>query len=185
MLFGHRLLYAILGGMFFSLFGVLGSVLQAWVCDRTGIRKLALIGYMIAFISLPAIGLAHGFGLLPVAAVFVALFLFGHSLGPGPQGMAMAALSFPTMLRGSAIGWTQGMLRVGSIVGSFAFPLLMSRVGFNTTFEFVALAPLAGGLVTLLIRWEPIGKSVEEEWFQSHDMELEPLTDSKMSTTPP
>ncbi len=180
MLFGHRLLYAILGGMFFSFFGVIGSISQAWICDRTGIRKLALVGYAIAGVSLPIIGLAHGFGLLPLAAVFVSLFLLGHSLGPGPQGMAMAALSFPTMLRGSAIGWTQGMLRVGSIVGSFAFPLLLGAVGFNATFQLLMLAPLAGGLVTLLIRWEPIGKPIEEEWCQSQEMELEPVTDGKV-----
>lgn len=184
MLFGQKLVYAILGGMFFSVFGLLASFIQAWICDRTGIRRLALIGYAIVVVSLLAISLAHQMDSLPWTAAFVALFLFGHAFGPGPQGMAMGALSFPTAFRGSAIGWTQGMLRIGSIVGSFAFPLLLAQSGFNTTFIALAIVPLAGGLITLLIRWEPVGKDIEGEWHEISGQIEQTEAEVELNTSP-
>ena len=83
MLFGHKLLYSILGSMFFSVFGLIGAFLQAWICDRTGIRRLALIGYIAVVIALISIGIAHQAGSLVVSAAFVAVFLLGHAFEIG------------------------------------------------------------------------------------------------------
>lgn len=163
LLFGHSLLKAILGGILFSSVGLVGSALQAWLSDRTGIRPLALGGAVLAAAALMGIALGHAMGTLAVEAVMVGAFMVGHTVGPGPQGMAYGTLSFPTAIRGSAVGWTQGMLRVGSIVGFLAFPVLITSLGFTATFVLLAVAPVVVVAVTLAIPWEPIGVDIEAE----------------------
>jgi MFS family permease len=163
LIFGQALLNAILGGILFSAIGLIGSTFQAWVCDRTGIRPLTLAGALLAAVALVGTALGHASGNLLVEAVMVGVFMVGHTIGPGPQGMAYGTLSFPTAIRGSAIGWTQGMLRVGSILGFFFFPVMLTAFGFTATFACLALVPLIVGVFTLAIRWEPIGVDIEAE----------------------
>jgi MFS transporter, putative metabolite transport protein len=163
LIFGPSLLNAILGGAIFNAVGLVGSVFQARVCDRLGLRPLALGGAALTAVSLCGIALGHALGSLVLQAIMLAAFMLGHTTGPGPQGMAYAALSFPTPIRGSAVGWAQGMLRVGSIVGFLFFPMVLAACGFTTTFALLAAAPLIIAAVTLIIRWEPIGVDIEAE----------------------
>ena len=163
MIFGRSLLNAILGGIAFSFIGLLGSTFQAFVCDRTGIRPLTLGGSFLAAAALLGIALGHATDSLALQALMVGVFMVGHTVGPGPQGMAYGTLSFPTAIRGSAVGWTQGMLRVGSILGFFFFPVVLTALGFTATFALLAVMPFVIALVTLAIRWEPIGVDIEAE----------------------
>ncbi|MCA1846402.1 MAG: MFS transporter [Actinobacteria bacterium] len=163
MIFGGGLLNAILGGIMFSFIGLLGSAFQALVCDRTGIRPLTITGAFLTVGALLGVALGHAAGSLVLQAVMVGLFMIGHTIGPGPQGMAYGTLSFPTAIRGSAVGWTQGMLRVGSILGFFFFPVILTAFGFTATFALLAGVPAVIGLVTLAIHWEPIGVDIENE----------------------
>jgi MFS family permease len=163
MIFGRSLLKAILGGIAFSFVGLLGSAFQALVCDRTGIRPLTLGGSFLAAAALLGIALGHAIDNLVLEAVMVGVFMVGHTVGPGPQGMAYGTLSFPTAIRGSAVGWTQGMLRVGSILGFFFFPVMLTAFGFTATFALLAVVPFVIAVVTLAISWEPIGVDIEAE----------------------
>lgn len=180
LIFGRSLLKAILGGLLFSSVGLVGSAFQAWICDRTGIRPLALGGAVLAMAALTGIALGHATGTLALEAVMVGAFMLGHTVGPGPQGMAYGTLSFPTAIRGSAVGWTQGMLRVGSVIGFLAFPVLLGAVGFVTTFLLLALAPLAVVAVVAAIRWEPVGADIEAE---SIDLTRSSTLDSTLEST--
>lgn len=164
LIFGKSLLNAIIGGTIFSTVGLAGSAFQAWVCDRTGIRPLTLFGALAATVALVGIGFGHLSGSILAEALMVGLFMVGHTVGPGPQGMAYGTLSFPTAVRGSSVGWAQGMLRVGSIIGFLIFPVLQSSLGFASTFVVLAVVPGVILLATLLIRWEPIGVDTEREW---------------------
>jgi MFS family permease len=163
MIFGGGLLNAILGGIIFSFIGLLGSAFQALVCDRTGIRPLTITGALLTVVALLGVALGHATGSLVLQATMVGLFMVGHTIGPGPQGMAYGTLSFPTAIRGSAVGWTQGMLRVGSITGFFFFPVILTAFGFTATFALLAGVPAIIALVTMAIHWEPIGVDIENE----------------------
>lgn len=165
--FGKEFINAILGAAFFNLFGILGGAWQASLTHRVGVRRLAIIGYCVVIAALVAIGV--GFGRIPtaIAVALIALFIFGHSFGPGSQGMTMAALSFPTSIRGTGTGWTQAVLRAGSILGFYFFPLLRQRLPLGTTLLALTVVPLIGLLACLLIQWEPIGKDVDAEDFEA------------------
>jgi putative MFS transporter len=162
-IFGATLFKAIVGGIFFSAFGLVGSLIQAMICDRTGLRPLTLGGSLVAAAALVGMGLGHAAGLAGATALMVAVFMLGHTLGPGPQGMAYGTLSFPTEMRGTAVGWTQGMLRLGSVTGFFFFPVLIAALGFNRTFPLLAVSPLLIIVITLIIKWDPIGKDADLE----------------------
>ena len=162
-IFGESLVTAILGAILFNAVGLLGSTFQALVCDRTGIRRLTLVGSFMTVFALLGTALAHANGILIIEGLMIGLFMIGHTIGPGPQGMAFGTLSFPTAIRGSAVGWTQGMLRLGSFFGFLFFPMVKSAFGFSVTFAAMAAIPFVIGVTTLLIRWEPIGVDIEAE----------------------
>lgn len=163
MIFGKDLIYAIIGTIFFNIFGVIGGFTQSYLTEKLGIRRLAIIGYVIAAGSLLTLGITGNQFSVILPTIFLALFIFGHSFGPGSQGMAMATLSYPTELRGLGTGWGQGTTRVGSILGFFIFPVVLSLVGFQTTILFLTIIPTNGLIATVLIKWEPIGRDIEKE----------------------
>lgn len=161
LIFGADTLSILIATLGINLFGVLGGSTQPFLTHRLGLRKLAVIGYVIVAASLVTLGVLGETSWVYLPALLVGLLIFGHSFGPGAQGKTMAALSYPTEIRGIGMGWAEGVSRVGTIIGFYAFPLILSSFGLSTTMLLVALVPIAG-LVTLgAIRWEPVGQDVE------------------------
>jgi MFS transporter, putative metabolite transport protein len=165
-LFGGSLLRAIGASLLFNLFGLAGGLwLVFWASTRIGARSLTIVGLIGVIVSLLIVG--FGYGHLPPAIVFVVLgvFLCFHSFGQGSQGMTIATLSFPTSIRGAGTGWAQGMLRAGSTIGFFFFPLVREHFGLGTTLLLLVIVPLVSLITTLSIQWEPVGADVDAEDF--------------------
>jgi MFS transporter, putative metabolite transport protein len=162
-LFGTDFLYAIVGAVFFNIFGIIGGLTNSYATAAIGVRRLAAIGYVIVIASLLAIWFGGQQMSLHVVAALICLFIFGHSFGPGSQGMTMATLSYPTRIRGTGTGWAQGMLRVGSILGFYFFPLVVAAVGLSGMMLYLAAVPLLGLIAVLTIRWEPVGQAIDEK----------------------
>jgi MFS family permease len=156
-LFGTDFIYAILGAILFNLFGILGAAVAVTVTWRLGVRYITAIGYALVIVALVSLYLGGKEMSLTATALLIGLFIFGHSFGPGAQGMTMAALSFPTRIRGIGTGWGQSMVRIGSIFGFYFFPVLVAAIGFRSMTLVLALVPLVGLLATILIPWEPVG----------------------------
>lgn len=162
LIFGEGALYAVLGAIALNLFGILGGGTQYFVTQRFGVWRLAFIGYCIAAASLILVGLTQESISAYLGALLIGIFIFGHSFGPGAQGKTMAALSYPTNIRATGTGWAETMSRVGTILGFYVFPLVLSVVGLSYTLLLLAAVPLTGLLALVLIRWEPIGQDTEE-----------------------
>lgn len=141
----------------FNLFGIAGAAVAITVTNRLGIRRIAIFGYVIVIIALLLLYAGGPHLSLAIAALLIGLFIFGHSFGPGAQGMTMATLSYPTRIRGVGTGWGQSMVRVGSIFGFYFFPVLVAAIGFRSMMLALVLVPLPGLLAALLVHWEPIG----------------------------
>ncbi len=168
-LFGSGFATALAGSLVFNLFGIAGGTLQAVLTNRVGIRRLAMIGCSIVIAALLIIGLfGHSFPPL-LGAVFIALFIFGHSFGIGSQGLTLAALSFPTEMRGAASGFAQAITRIGSIMGFYFFPLLIAAVGLYSTLLTLTIVPAIALTAVLAIKWDPTGRDVDQE----HGADLE------------
>lgn len=163
-LFGSSLLRAVGASLLFNLFGLAGGLwLVFWASSRIGARKLTIIGLSGVIVSLLIVG--FGYGHLPPTVVFLVLglFLCFHAFGQGSQGMTIATLSFPTSIRGAGTGWAQGMLRIGSTIGFFFFPLVRAHFGLGETLLLLVIVPVVSLVTTLAIRWEPVGVDVDVE----------------------
>ena len=163
LIFGKKFLFAILGSAVFNLFGILGGGINVKVTQKVGIRKLAIIGYLGVLVALLAIGLLGHVLPALVMGLFVALFITAHAMGQGSTGMSMGALSYPTAIRGVGAGFTQGVIRVGSIFGFYFFPIVLAIFGLEHTLLLIGMVPLIGLLVTLAIHWDPTGKDIDQE----------------------
>ena len=162
LIFGKGILFAILGAIVFNIFGIVGGLSQSFLTQRLGIWKLAFIGYCVAAASLLVVGLTRDNIPAYLGALLIGFFIFGHSFGPGSQGMTMATLSYPTEFRGIGSGWGQSMVRVGSILGFYIFPLVLATAGLTHTLLYLTAIPLIGLVALLFIRWDPIGQDVEQ-----------------------
>lgn len=163
LLFGKEFLWVILGSLVFNCFGIVGGTWQAYVVGKYGSRKLAITGYIIAFVCLLMLGLFKSHFSIYIQALLIGMFIFGHSFGPGAQGMSMATLSYPATIRGLGSGFGQAMVRTGSIIGFYFFPIVLAAVGLQQTLLVLSAVPAIGLFTALVLKWEPIGKDVDTE----------------------
>ena len=159
-IFGSDFIFAILGAIVFNIAGILGGVAGVKVTWAVGVRRMAIIGYSMVIVALVLLYVGGHNLSLTETALLIGLFIFGHSFGPGAQGMTMATLSYPTTIRGIGTGWGQSMVRVGSIMGFYFFPILVAAIGLRSMMLVLVLAPLLGLISALLIKWEPVGQSI-------------------------
>lgn len=136
--------------------GIIGGTAQSIITQKVGIRRLSMLGLSGAFLILLILGLYGDVLTIIVASFVLSLFVFFHSFGQGSQAMTMGVISYPTEIRGTSSGYTQAMIRVGSIIGFFMFPLLSALVGTFTAILYISIAPLLALIVVLFIKWDPI-----------------------------
>ena len=150
------------------LFAFVGGILAVQLVPRLGAWKMSVTGYAcqcVALLGLALIGRPEGGQEAALAIGMLALFLFGQGFGPGSHTMTFASLSYPTSLRGVGVGFNQTLMRGSSTVSLFLFPVLVAALGTGV-FWVIFLAPLAGLLALLAIRWEPSGYDVDAEDFE-------------------
>lgn len=160
---GEGKLESLIGTALVNVAGIVGALTGVLLTTKYGVRKLTIIGFSIVIFSMVVVGVIQGKVPMSLIAVLIGLFLFGHSGGPGPSAKTIGALSYPTSLRGYGTGFVESIDRVGSIIGTFAFPVILSATGLGTTMLIIAIFPVIGLITSLLIKWEPVGKDIEQE----------------------
>ncbi|MFF7656606.1 MFS transporter [Streptomyces sp. NPDC007983] len=145
-----------------NLVGAIGALGCVAATQRLGLRRLGLIGFSTTAACLMIISGAFTLLAAPAAAILIAAFAAAHNFGAGYVGTAMGTLSYPTAIRGIGGGYTQAITRVGGIIGAFAFPVLLAAQGMRFTIGAIVLAPLVAIMALFAIRWDPVGKDVEE-----------------------
>jgi MFS family permease len=163
LLFGKDLSTVLWASALFNAFGIVGALINLATTNRLGIRRMAIIGYSGVIVAMAVIGVfGHG-APATLTAVLLIAFIGFHSFGQGTAGMSMGALSYPTAIRGIGAGFTQSVIRVGSIFGFYFFPLVLGAVGLYHTTLILMAVPIIGLTTTLIIRWDPTGKDIEAE----------------------
>ena len=95
-LFGHSYIVGVVGAAGFQIFGLIGATLSSRTVSTIGLRRQAMIGFGIECVALLVLGMWSEQLYLFAATALVAIFMLAHTFGPGQNGMAMAALSYPT-----------------------------------------------------------------------------------------
>ena len=88
------------------------------------------------------------------------LFLIGLFVGMGGSGaIALAALTYPTAIRSSGVGWAMAMGRLGAVVGPMLGGLLLGlHWSADQILLVIAVPELIGALCVALIRKLPAGR---------------------------
>lgn len=150
-------------------FAFVGGLIAVRTVPKVGAWKLTVLGYafqLAALIGLAVVGRPAGGAQVVLAIGFLAVFLLGQGFGPGSHSMTFASLSYPTSLRGVGVGFNQTLMRSSSTVSLFLFPVLSAALG-TKVFWIIAVAPFAGLIALLAIRWEPSGFDVDAEDFNT------------------
>jgi len=168
-LVGKSTLTGVVGPLIFNVaFGVTGGFLSVALVQRTGMRLLAILGFIGTISTCVVIGLigngATGW-VVWFGAFLLGVFIFSHAFGPGTQGQTFAAMSYPASLRGVGIGTVQIFNRIGGTIGLVLFPILTDAFGLRALL-YLAIAPFVGLLTLLFIRWDPTHVDVDAEDYQ-------------------
>lgn len=174
LIFGKDFIHAILGSAFFNAFGIFGGIIAVYAMPRFGLQRLMKATLVVVALSLIVLGLAGGGLPAYLAAALIGIFICAHQAGVGQGGMTMATLSYPTSIRGAGTGWNQAILRVGSLLGFYFFPLVLASVGLNKTLLILAIVPIVMLVANMFIRWEPVAKDIDAEDFVDAEHAVQP-----------
>jgi AAHS family 4-hydroxybenzoate transporter-like MFS transporter len=148
---GYSTRIAVLVGTTVQVGAAIGTIVNGWLIDRLGFRKLLTTCFGIACVSIAMIGQPS----LPLLLLFVVVFVAGWCV-PGGQGgvNAVAATYYPTYLRSTGIGSGLGIGRIGAIVGPLLASELMRRHwAARELFLAAAIPALISAVVMYSLRW--------------------------------
>jgi MFS transporter, AAHS family, benzoate transport protein len=131
-----------------NLGAVVGSIASAALADRVGSRIAVTVAFVAAVITLVGLSLQPHAALL---YVFVALAGLG-SIGTQILVNGYAAAYFPAWTRGTAVGITLGVGRLGAVVAPLMVGMILdSNLSFEWNFYAFLLAAALGLVAILLI----------------------------------
>lgn len=138
-----------------SAFGYMAFQIPAgWLVDRVGVRKMLLVGPLVAGSFVLGMYFVGGF---PAALAVMALAGFG--CGCFPTVATKAVLHwFPLRERATAIGINQTSLNVAGVLTASALPTLALVYGWRAAFIPVALIPIAASVAAYTLYREPVGE---------------------------
>lgn len=128
-----------------------GAFALAWVIGRRGFVPVLTSSLALGCITIVLIGQPG----LSAASLTMVVFVAGWCVIGSQHGLnALAAISYPTSLRSSGVGWAVGVGRVGAIVGPVIGGELM-RLQWSTNQIFLAAAmpAVVSTAAMFSIRW--------------------------------
>ncbi|WED44438.1 sugar porter family MFS transporter [Legionella cardiaca] len=154
----------ILATMGIGIVNLLVTVLAICWIDRVGRRKLLLIGFAGACISLASLSMfsfyqASLLSYLSVLCLTLYIFSFAISIGPVPH-IAMAEI-FPLHVRGMGMGLSSISNWGFNTLTVFSFPILHNQFGIEFTFAIYAVICLLGLFYTYYFMPETKNLSLE------------------------
>jgi AAHS family 4-hydroxybenzoate transporter-like MFS transporter len=147
---GLSLSQAIVATVLFNLGGVVGGIALGRLSDRLGMHQVLIATYAVGAVFVAAIGAAGFSGPLIMAVVLLAGFC---SIGVQTAVNPLTASLYPTLARGTGLGWAFGVGRIGSAVGPVVGGLLLSYDwSMRSVFLAAMTPPLSAGIAILLLK---------------------------------
>lgn len=136
-----------------------GKLIESWLVERWG-RKPVIVGFTVIA---GVLALAFPLARQPFAIVGLgmALAFFGISVDPAVK--VFTAEQYPTVIRGTGVGMTEGVGRlIGGALAPYIMALFLSATGLWGTFLFIASVAFVGALVVLGLGQETARRPLEE-----------------------
>ena len=143
----------------FAGFGYLSSIA---LIDVAGRKKLQIVGFFGMAIPLFVAAAFIKTLSLDALLILLAAFYILENLGPNTTTWVYPVELFPTRLRGTGHGIAATVGKIGALVSTFFLPFILDTVGRSAMLGSVAVACLAGGLLTLLMGTETKKLSLDD-----------------------
>jgi MFS family permease len=143
---------------------IVGMVCAVVLADRVGRIRLQIVGFLGCAVGLFLAALSlYCADPLRMVLIFAGFMLFNlmTNLGPNAMTYLLAGEVFPTRLRGSGAGFAASFAKVGAVLTSFLFPILLVDLGAATLLSILVGTSLLGALVTWRFAIETRGINLE------------------------
>ncbi len=142
--------------------GIIGAVL---LTDKVGRIKLQVWGFIGCALGLTMAACSNALppsAAMPMLFAGFMLFNFMTNVGPNAQTYLLAGEVFPLGIRGRGAGFAAAVGKVGAVLTSFLFPILLKDLGVSLLLALLIAASLLGAVVTHVLRIETRGRSLED-----------------------
>lgn len=151
---------SILGETLVSLFFLIGTIPAMFWLKSFGRRIVTIASFAIMAVGLLILGF------YPTAPVLVVIIAFGlyafFSGGPGILQWLYPNELFPTEVRATAVGVVISFTRIGTIIATYATPLVLASYGVGPTMLIAAGLVIAGLVLSIFFAPETKDKSLLE-----------------------
>ena len=132
-----------------------------WLIERFGAARILVPAFLLGAVATALVGYAAA----SVPAMATELFLIGLFVGMGGSGaIALAALTYPTAIRSTGVGWAMAMGRFGQVIAPLCAGLAVKGGWSNIQlFVVLAIAPVLGALAIFALRAVPAQTGATEE----------------------
>ena len=140
---------AVLIASLFQIGGTFAPPLLGWIIDRVGFFGVMVCTYLAAAGAIAGLGVVGP----EVGPLSLAVFAAGFCV-VGGQGSANALASslYPTVIRGTGVGWALGIGRIGSIVGpAIGATMLAQKLDRPSVFLISAIPALIAATAALCL----------------------------------
>jgi MFS transporter, PHS family, inorganic phosphate transporter len=165
----------------FGVFAVPGYIVAILLLDRTGRRRIQILGFAMMALMFLLIGIIPS--VTTTAISFLVLYgisYFFTEFGPNTTTFVYPAEIFPVEVRTTGHGISAGAGKLGAFLGAFLFPdFLASSMGIRGAEIVAGCVAVVGLLLTMAVLPEPKGKSLEElsaEAYSAPALRLETAT---------
>ncbi|WP_206830276.1 MFS transporter [Alicyclobacillus fructus] len=143
------------GSALVSLLFIAGCVPALWLVNRMGRRLTMIASFAVMTVGMLLLGLFPNGPLWIIGLGFLLYALFSG----GPNIMEWLAPNelFPTEVRGTAVGVTTCISRLGAVAGTYLLPWALSQYGVGPTMLAGAVVTFGGFLVCLFLAPETRG----------------------------
>lgn len=138
-------------GMVYNVFLLVGTIIGIWLCNNISRRNFLIYTFYGAAISLVGMIIFNGMSSL-VVMVFFSIFAVILSAAVVLENPYPPEL-FDTRLRGSGVGVSITISRIGAAAGTFLLPIITTSCGVQVALGVCCIVLVIGGIICQL--WAP------------------------------
>lgn len=151
-----------LGSAVMNIFYLVGLVPFLYLVEKWGRRPTLIWPFFISSIALFVLGAFSGSNMsfMFVLVLFIIYGIFNNAMGM--HEWIYPNELFPTHIRGTAVGFSTGVSRAASAVGTFLFPVILANYGLAVTLYICGALFFIGFLLSLIMAPETKNMSLTE-----------------------